>query len=72
MVKPTQHKILHGMKYCNESDRVMIEDDKKLERMRAALENLHAMVLGECPSLLNEDSGGNGLLAIEIEDLLRQ
>jgi hypothetical protein len=36
------------------------------------LRELHAMVMGECPSLLNEDSGGNGQLAIEIEEALSQ
>lgn len=34
------------------------------------LRELHAMVKGECPSLLNEDSGGNGDLALKIEDAL--
>ena len=37
----------------------------------AALSELAALVLGECPSLLDEDSGGNSRLAIEIEDLLK-
>ena len=36
----------------------------------AALIELHAMVKGECPSLLNEDSGGNGRLAMQIEDAI--
>lgn len=40
------------------------------ERMRGALEELHTMVWGECPSLLNEDSGGNAKLDLEIRDLL--
>ena len=34
------------------------------------LRELHAMVMGECPSLLNEDSGGNGQLALDIEEAL--
>jgi len=34
------------------------------------LAELHALVKGECPSLLNEDSGGNGELALAIEDAL--
>lgn len=38
--------------------------------LRNALSELYAMVRGECPSLLNEDSGGNAKLALEIEDLL--
>lgn len=43
------------------------------ERARAleqALRELTAMVRGECPSLLNEDSGGNGDLSYQIEKLL--
>ena len=44
----------------------------KLDRMRSALHELHATVRGECPSLLNEDSSGNGQLAVEIEDLLQE
>jgi hypothetical protein len=35
-----------------------------------ALTELHAMVWGECPSLLNEDSGGCGRLDVEIRGLL--
>lgn len=35
-----------------------------------ALRNLHALALGECPSLLNEDSGGDAKLAMEIEEIL--
>ena len=40
-------------------------------RLRAALEELHAMVWGECPSLLNEDSGGNARLDLEIRAALK-
>ena len=40
------------------------------ERLRAALTELAAMVRGECPSLLNEDSGGCARLSIEIDELL--
>ena len=32
------------------------------EAVVEVLEELHAMVWGECPSLLNEDSGGNARL----------
>jgi hypothetical protein len=35
-----------------------------------ALNNLHALVWGECPSLLNEDQGGSGFLDLEIEETL--
>lgn len=34
------------------------------------LGELNALVKGECPSLLNDDSGGNGMLAIAIEEAL--
>jgi hypothetical protein len=40
------------------------------ERAIAALRELHATVRGECPSLLDEDSGGTARLALEIEDVL--
>lgn len=40
------------------------------DALRAALSELYATVNGECPSLLNEDSGGCARLAIEIEALL--
>lgn len=35
-----------------------------------ALTELHALVKGECPSLLDEDSGGNWSLAIAIEEAI--
>ena len=35
-----------------------------------ALDNLHALVWGECPRLLNEDQGGSGFLDLEIEETL--
>ena len=38
--------------------------------LKNALRELTAMVRGECPSLLNEDSGGNGELSCEIDTLL--
>lgn len=38
--------------------------------LRAALEELTALVRGECPSLLNEDSGGDARLALKIEAAL--
>lgn len=42
------------------------------ERLARALENLNALVWGECPALLNEDSGGNSALAMEIEEVLAE
>lgn len=47
--------------------------DKALERVKrlqSALKELHAIVWGECRSLLDEDSGGDSTLALEIEELL--
>lgn len=44
--------------------------ESQCQRMRDALEELHAQVKGECPSLLNEDSGGDAELDIEIQELL--
>jgi len=35
-----------------------------------ALNNLHALVWGECPRLLDEDRGGSGFLDLEIEETL--
>lgn len=52
---------------------VMQERDAALARMAAlekALRELRALVKGECPSLLDEDSGGDSRLDMEIEDSL--
>lgn len=40
------------------------------EQMVDCLEELYALVKGECPSLLNEDSGGDAQLDIRIQDVL--
>lgn len=42
-----------------------------LNRCKTALTELRAIVKGECPSLLNEDSGGNGELDLQIAELLK-
>lgn len=44
--------------------------EDKVKETKALLGELFAMVKGECPSLLNEDSGGNAKLALEIEKTL--
>jgi hypothetical protein len=44
--------------------------DAEMAKIREALRELHAMVLGECPALLNEDSGGNGELDLSIRAAL--
>ena len=44
--------------------------ESELGRVEDALKELVAMVRGECPSLLDEDSGGSALLSMEIDDIL--
>lgn len=39
-------------------------------RAISLLEDLHALVWGECPCLLNEDSGGNGMQDVEIRSAI--
>lgn len=45
------------------------EANARAARATSLLEELHALVWGECPSLLNEDSGGNGQLDVDIRSL---
>lgn len=45
---------------------------KEIAKLRGVLSELHAQVQGECPSLLNEDSGGDAKLALDIESLLKE
>ncbi len=40
--------------------------------LRRLLNELHALVWGECPSLLNEDSGGSAALDMEIRAALAE
>lgn len=44
----------------------------RIEQLENALSDLHALVLGECPSLLNDDSGGCGELDIRIRSLMER
>lgn len=44
---------------------------EELETMRSHLHELHALVMGECPALLNEDSGGDAELALAIIESLQ-
>lgn len=44
---------------------------RERDALRGALSELHAMVWGECPSLLDEDSGGTARLDIAIRELLK-
>lgn len=43
-----------------------IQRDAQIAAMRGALNELHATVKGECPSLLDEDRGGSARLDLEI------
>lgn len=60
---------LRDANYQNAPSRCF-EAAAEIEKLRLALRELHAMVQGECPSLLNEDSGGNARLDIQINALL--
>jgi len=42
----------------------------ELRGAREALAELHALVWGECPGLLNEDSGGNATLDLRVRAAL--
>lgn len=43
---------------------------QKVETLQHLLSNLYALVLGECPRLLDGDRGGNEELALAIENEL--
>ena len=57
---------------CEQIRHVQEVDDLKVRNARLfnVLRELHATVMGESPSLLNEDSGGDAGLALEIDALL--
>lgn len=44
---------------------------EKNDRLKRVLGELYAQVKGECPSLLNEDSGGDAILDMEIMEVLK-
>lgn len=46
------------------------EAQERCERLEAALKELHALVTGECPGLLDEDSGGCSKTAMMVYDAL--
>lgn len=52
------------------ADFILSRERLILEKIGKPLRELHAMVKGECPSLLNEDSGGNARLDMEIDSAL--
>lgn len=43
---------------------------RERDELQNALHDLHALVWGECPSLLNEDSGGSAHLDLRIHKLI--
>ena len=43
----------------------------QVSMLKSLLKNLHALVVGECPALLDEDRGGDAKLAMDIEDALK-
>lgn len=49
---------------------IINEQQRIIDDLADALRDLHALVWGECPSLLNEDSGGNSALDMQIRDAL--
>lgn len=60
-----------------ETDYILIgtqnrEQKDKIARLREALKTIYALVMGECPALLNEDSGGDAALCLEIENILKE
>ena len=61
-----------GIALLRNHARALVAAARETERLRVALTELHAIVTGESPSLLNEDSGGSGLLGVEIEELLAE
>ena len=76
---PPEYEGNEGMTWC--TDRMEADDTEYLRadvaeamvaRYRDALRELHAMVMGECPSLLNEDSGGCARLDLEVRALLEE
>jgi len=50
-----------------------VEKEREISKsLYLALSELQALVHGECPSLLNEDSGGDSKLDMEIADALKK
>ena len=75
MTNPTEaQKVMPEIFAFNHSTGMSAEgfSREQVKPLVEALRELYAQVKGECPSLLNEDSGGDGMLDIEIKDLLAQ
>lgn len=52
------------------SRQAVVETLAEIEQLREALRELHAVVRGECSSLLDEDSGGDARLDLLICELI--
>jgi hypothetical protein len=55
---------------CADRDRIQRETEAENARLREALQELFALVRGECPRLLDEDRDGDARLSIEIDAAL--
>jgi len=55
----------YGNQFC-QMHRHVTEQAAEIVRLRSLLAELYATVKGECPSLLNGDSGGNDALDLDI------
>lgn len=67
----SQHDEIDRLRFTLEqSDYEVQQLQSKLERCKNLLGELFAMVDGECPSLLSEDSGGDAELGLQIEEAL--
>lgn len=50
---------------------MMVKEEKRRDKAISVLVDLAALVRGECPRLLNEDSGGDANLDMEIDAVLQ-
>lgn len=55
-----------------EWEKICGEKQAEIARLRVVLEDLYALVVGECPSLFNGDSGGDAVLCLKIEHLIKK
>ena len=72
-----RHESERNIAVCSEANRAAESTERQVLVLRGGLKEsltclreLYATVKGESPSLLNEDSGGNGMLDIRILDAL--
>ncbi len=55
---------------ASDYDRDLADMTRQRDEARTLLAELHALVVGECPALLSDDSGGEPLLDIAIRTAL--